>query len=509
MDDTRAPFSFRCPCCEADINAQDAIFDVGAATLSPDRDWMLWEVSCRGCGTRSDVSSWLIDGERMFAASEGTAEVQATMLTPDAAGLLNRYLNQVSEARNWWLERLGSPDGDMQDYTVGLARGSFRLSESCSFGCSTDVLAVARGLRLAVEAYPFVQPNGRLRLGPFLCVASIDEMPGASPPWALHVSLSHPDSPEDLPIEVQHIFRGLFFTGSELERLEVVPGRTRPMVHWYLPTFPETVRVRIHDAVWVQASGGEVLFYVWTPVGDTALSSVALLEHDELRDVIRLCGSESGRWAKQDGSLTLVRRSDALELTMQPVKRCPTVQTARLRQEGVTLLHQLIDTVLAARVSGAVARGRSHEMEAELRERDADPEIRAWISDSKIALRAAHMMKAARRLMDLVSASSDTVTVSQETPWEHMMRGSWQRWMNDIRGAGGRHVAAVVEALLAAARPGQPAQVLCSEFIHSGGGQPWAVMLGKWWLPIVQSMVSARAPGATVSYRLGRLLITS
>jgi hypothetical protein len=172
------------------------------------------------------------------------------------------------------------------------------------------------------------------------------------------------------------------------------------------------------------------------------------------------------------------------------------------------LLRQVIDTVLAARTSGAVERARVRELEASATEAYADPEVRAFMADTKVAVRAAYMLKAAYRVLDLARVDSNPVTVSHEGHWERVMRGSWQRWMSEIRDAAGRHIAVVAETLADATRPGQTVEVPCSAFGRAGGGLTWAILLGKRWLPVVQSAVRAHVPGATVDYSFGRFRVT-
>jgi hypothetical protein len=106
------------------------------------------------------------------------------------------------------------------------------------FSCvAMDVLAASRALRQVVAGRPGLQPPGVLLLGSYRCVLNFDETPQASYPYALHLSVGDGAIPGHLPNPELHWLLSLFFTPGEGPFLLAEPGRTVPVIHYYLPAY--------------------------------------------------------------------------------------------------------------------------------------------------------------------------------------------------------------------------------------------------------------------------------
>lgn len=62
-------------------------------------------------------------------------------------------------------------------------------------------------------------------------------MPQAAYPYALHLSVGNHVIPDHLPNPELHWLLSLFFTPGEVPFLLAEPGRTVPVIHYYLPAY--------------------------------------------------------------------------------------------------------------------------------------------------------------------------------------------------------------------------------------------------------------------------------
>jgi hypothetical protein len=92
-------------------------------------------------------------------------------------------------------------------------------------------------LRQVVAKRPGLQPPGVILLRSYRCVLSFDATPQAPYPYALHLSVGNSVIPGHLPNPDLHWLLSLFFTPAELPFLLAEPGRTVPVMHYYLPAY--------------------------------------------------------------------------------------------------------------------------------------------------------------------------------------------------------------------------------------------------------------------------------
>src|SRR5262245_38483228 len=141
----RAPFKIWCDGCGTDIDDPDTDFSLGAFAFVPDLDFLLGEVTCMACDTRTDAAIWMISKDNLLAQADELPSV-----TADAVALLDRYLRAVESFRKEVEEAapssLESPAVDLSDTTV-----VFRVTEQGGQFAAVPmrVLAAVQGLRLA------------------------------------------------------------------------------------------------------------------------------------------------------------------------------------------------------------------------------------------------------------------------------------------------------------------------------------------------------------------------
>lgn len=231
---TTAPFRSRCTGCGADSDAPDQVFQTGHPAFVPHSNYALLSVQCLSCETVHDVTMWLVDQQRCIAELGDPEGLRALAAAAEAEGLVDRYQDLVEtyhhhfEAQHEEVE--GCPVLDLSALEIAILTD--RLSTP-----PMETLAASRGLRQAVAGRPGLQPPGVLRLGNYRCVLSFDRMPQAAYPYALHLSVGNDVVPGHLPNPELHWLLSLFFTPGEVPFLLSEPGRTVPIVHYYLPAY--------------------------------------------------------------------------------------------------------------------------------------------------------------------------------------------------------------------------------------------------------------------------------
>lgn len=226
-----APFHFACPGCGADIDAPDRSFTLGPPALVPHAHHILLSVRCLTCETDHDLAIWTIDQPR-FISEVGPEAFQGN--DPQVTVLLARYEDLVKEHRRevdaQYEEGQGGPEVDCSTVEIAIRTDRF-------FARPMAVLAAARGLRQAVAHRPGAPPPGVVLLGAYRCILSFDETPQAPYPYALHLSVGNGVIPGHLPNADLYWLLSLFFTPGEVPFLLAEPGRTVPVIHYYLPAY--------------------------------------------------------------------------------------------------------------------------------------------------------------------------------------------------------------------------------------------------------------------------------
>jgi hypothetical protein len=229
--DEAVPFDLRCEGCGADINAPDKLFEVRNHAFVPHADYMLTEIHCLSCGTRNDAAAWIIDRREARKALE---TVRGPLdMTPASMALLDRYLRMVEGYRQQWesFYRLGAEDDWREVDFSGIDPD---LSGRRGVVIPARALAAARGCRKAAAAHPDEGPPGALRVTWFNCVLSLDEMPEARQPYALHLSVHNTLTSGALSEVQQSFLLSLVFTPGEVPFVWTEPGESDPLTHFYL-----------------------------------------------------------------------------------------------------------------------------------------------------------------------------------------------------------------------------------------------------------------------------------
>ena len=220
-----------CTGCGADIDAPDRYFTLGPMALVPHANLALIAVRCLTCETDHELVIWTVDQQR-FISEAGPGAFQ--MNDPQVIALMERYENLAQTYRRELDEQYeqaeGWPEVDLSAVAVEILTDRF-------FARPMAVLAAARGLRHAVAQRPGVQPPGVVLLGSYRCILSFDATPQAPYPYALHLSVGNGVSPGHLPNPELHWLLSLFFTPGEVPFLLAEPGRTVPVIHYYLPAY--------------------------------------------------------------------------------------------------------------------------------------------------------------------------------------------------------------------------------------------------------------------------------
>jgi hypothetical protein len=226
-----APFAFTCPGCGADIDAPDREFTLGPVVLVPRANHVLIQTRCLTCETDHHLVGWTIDQQR-FISEVGPAAFPPD--EPEAAALMERYERLVEDYRRELDAQYELPEGwpevDLSGVEVDIQGDRF-------FARPMAALAAARGLRRAVAERPRAQPPGVIFLGSYKCILSFAETPQAPYPYALHLSVGNGVIPGLLPGFELHWLVSLFFTPGEVPLLLTQPGKTVPVVHYYLPAY--------------------------------------------------------------------------------------------------------------------------------------------------------------------------------------------------------------------------------------------------------------------------------
>jgi hypothetical protein len=226
-----APFHFACTGCGADIDAPDRGFTLGPMALVPHANHALISVGCLTCEADHDLALWTMDQPR-FISEVGPEAFQGN--DPHVTALLERYEDLVqtyrSELDGQYEEGEGGPEVDCSAIAIEVLTDRF-------FARPMAVLAAARGLREAFAQRPGAQPPGVVLLGAYRCILSFDETPEAPSPYALHLSVGNGVIPGHLPTPDLHWLLSLFFTPGEVPFLLAEPGRTVPVLHYYLPAY--------------------------------------------------------------------------------------------------------------------------------------------------------------------------------------------------------------------------------------------------------------------------------
>jgi hypothetical protein len=224
----RPAFALRCAC-GTDIDVSDRDFEFGAFALVAHTDYCLVTVRCRACETDHHLAMWTLDQRRFIS------ELSADFFRPehpDVVALAERYQQAVQQQRQeleiGYAHRGRWPVVDLSDVAVGVPPDRF-------FAPPMATLAAARAVRQAVATRPGVP--ALMRLGPYSCRLSFDEMPGAAHPYGLHLSVANAVLPEHLPARARHWLVSLFFIPSELAFLLMRPGPTAPTFQYRLPAY--------------------------------------------------------------------------------------------------------------------------------------------------------------------------------------------------------------------------------------------------------------------------------
>jgi hypothetical protein len=227
------PFRLICAGCGADADAPDQYFRAGHPALVPHSSHMLWSVRCLGCETVHDLTAWPVDHQRVIS-DFNPSDLAAMTAAAEAEGLPGRYEDLVERYRGHFdagYERAEAwPELDLSGCEIDVAADRF----SCA---AMDILAASRALRQVVAGRPGLEPPGVILLGSYRCVLSFDATPQAPYPYALHLSVGNGVIPGYLPDLERHWLLSLFFTPGEVPFLLVEPGRTVPVIHYYLPAY--------------------------------------------------------------------------------------------------------------------------------------------------------------------------------------------------------------------------------------------------------------------------------
>jgi hypothetical protein len=172
-------------------------------------------IHCNTCQQDFDVGLWPIEPERLMRHQSEWGELR-TYETPDAMVLLNRYLRMIEVSRRKWeIAYKRKAEGDIGRLGIYYPGAYVDPSASRLTAVPARCLAAARALRKVVAAHPGQDPVGRLQVGAFQCVLSLDEMPTAYAPYSLHLSVSDSSLPRTPSAQQTMLVSPLFFTPTE------------------------------------------------------------------------------------------------------------------------------------------------------------------------------------------------------------------------------------------------------------------------------------------------------
>jgi len=229
--DERAPLHFLCPGCGADSDAEDKVFEFGNPAFVPDADYVLIDVRCGTCGTRTDFAVWLVD-KKDFLREPGASGELSDAISPDAVAMLDRYHSLVEEYHRQWEDFYRS---EPELHEMDLSTVSIEIpTETRITSIPSVALAAARGLRKAALAHPGMPPVGLLQIGHFGCLVSFDEPTAEARPHILHLSVKNALTPGWLSAAEQRFVLSLCFAPGEWPSIVGEGGQIAPVIHYYL-----------------------------------------------------------------------------------------------------------------------------------------------------------------------------------------------------------------------------------------------------------------------------------
>jgi hypothetical protein len=230
-DGELAPLPLTCTGCGADIDAPDREFVLGPLALVPYANQALVSVRCLTCETDHDVALWTLD-QQLFISETGSPMLEGAG-SAEALALLERYHAAVDRYRRDAEARYDVPgtpvEVDLSEVEVAVPADRFAAAPMAA-------LAACRGIRQVVAARPGAEPPAVLLLGHYRCIVSVDRTPERPYPH-MHVSVGNAAVPGHLPEREQYWLLSLFFTPGEMPFLDAEPGRTVPVLHYYLPAY--------------------------------------------------------------------------------------------------------------------------------------------------------------------------------------------------------------------------------------------------------------------------------